>query len=924
MAGIEISNPMRTAYWAINQEKKETYMSKNLTRKGLALGAVVALGSSLFAGTPANANPTALFLASAFGTNLEGVLGQNFVLSGTAAGAADGNDVAYYVEGVAAADLEVVGRFQTDLSTDISGNAYSAAASTGGADIFSVTTQSGDIYEQDTNTSTKVTTIKVDTWKAGSALQFALKVNATNVTSTTSVKVTPFLDNVLADGIPGANELTGSPVTVVFNKASELTATPTLKAPVLGATVKATVAVTKVNLEQFRATTKGAPAAQSFVNVDFIESGVTTWSENNVPAWDTVTKEFAVASANGSNAAAGLIYGAQAQFGSTNSAAASTVTATAGEVSTLSDLIIRTGANYKATGNPASTDVVRAGSGSITARTAVVAVAGKSNANQTVSFKISESSVNSLPAGATITAGGKTLTIASATTTEFIEVDVKSSAAGNADLAISYTGVTDAKTFDIFASANGATATIKPTVGGTNGSEGSDPLTLTGQDSLATALVNAVDSSHSGTAVYRTTRAGSYSVPLTLVDQFGQTPSGSFRVVVTNNGSGTSTTAINSPVALSAGSVTVSGTDTSTADGSYTVTSTLQKLGTDGSTWSAVGSINKVVTVSVGSAQTPGAITLNSTSVGVGRNGAALVAGNSDLEQSTVSRTLANGTTLTATITSTTGANAVGTPVTFSAPGVLFGSGTVFGLGSITVNTDASGTVGDVIAYSAVGGKSTITVTAGSVSKTQVLTWATETDATLADSWTVTAPVSILPGQSLKVSAILKDEFGAIINTPTVADRLKVVYTGPGFVTAALPTETDADGVVSFTVLLGAADTGTATVKFVAAGVNTTMDETTLNDDIVATASIIIGKAPVAASSTTAAIAGSTNRMFVSVSGNTLARNVVVKVAGRTVATLKGSTAAKKTYTIRSTKGSKKVTVFVGGKLIATKTVTVR
>jgi hypothetical protein len=912
---------MRTAYWAINQEKKETYMSKNLTRKGLALGAVVALGSSLFAGTPANANPTALFLASAFGTNLEGVLGQNFVLSGTAAGAADGNDVSYYIEGVAAADLDVVGRYTTDLSLDISSaGAYTASADANGETI----TSSGLILEQDTTPSTKKATIKVDTWKAGSALQFAIKVNATNVTATTSVKVTPFLDNVLADGIPGANELTGSAVTIVFNKATELTATPTVKAPSLGSNVKASVAVTKVNLEQFRTTAKGAPAAQSFVNVDFIEDGVTTWAVDKAPLWDTVTSEFVADSADTPNASS--IYGAKAQFGSTDSASASTVTAAKGEVATMSNTSIRTGSSYKATGVLSTSNVIRSGSGSVTARSTVLtAVATKSVANQTVSYKIVESGVNTLPIGATITAGGKTLTIASTTVAEFIEVDVKTSAAGHADLVIAYTGVTVGKTFNIFAKALGASASIVSTGSGTIGSEvGNTPLTLMGEDSVATALVNPVESSHSGTAVYRVARSGSYSIPMTVVDQFGQLPSGSFRVVVTNSGSSTTTTAINSPVALSGGTATVAGTDTSTADGSYTVTSTLQKLGTDGSTWSAVGSVNVIATVSVGAAQTAGAITLNSTSVGVGRNGAALVAGNSDLEQGTVARTLANGTTLSATVTSTTGANAVGVPVTFSAAGVLFRSGDVYGLGSITVNTDTSGTVGDVIAYSTIGGKSTITVTSGSATKTQVLTWATETDATLADSWTVTAPVSILPGQSLKVSAVLKDEFGAIINTPTVADRLKIVYTGPGFVTAALPTETDADGVVSFTVLLGAADSGTATVKFVAAGVNTTMDETTLNDDIVATASIIIGAAPVAASATSAAIAGSTKRFFVSVSNNTGAKNVVVKVAGRTFATLKGSTAAKKTYVVRAPKGSHKVTVFVGGKLIATKTISVK
>jgi hypothetical protein len=55
LAGIEISNPVRTAYWAINQEKKETYMSKNLTRKGIAFGALVALSASVIAGTPVNA-----------------------------------------------------------------------------------------------------------------------------------------------------------------------------------------------------------------------------------------------------------------------------------------------------------------------------------------------------------------------------------------------------------------------------------------------------------------------------------------------------------------------------------------------------------------------------------------------------------------------------------------------------------------------------------------------------------------------------------------------------------------------------------------------------------------------------------------------------------------------------------------------------
>ena len=58
-------------------------------------------------------------------------------------------------------------------------------------------------------------------------------------------------------------------------------------------------------------------------------------------------------------------------------------------------------------------------------------------------------------------------------------------------------------------------------------------------------------------------------------------------------------------------------------------------------------------------------------------------------------------------------------------------------------------------------------------------------------------------------------------------------------------------------------------------------------------------------------------------SNNTGAKSVVVKVAGKTFKTLKGST-AKKTYTVAAPKGSHKVTVFVGGKLVATKTISVK
>ena len=55
-------------------------MSKNLTRKGLALGAVVALSSTLIAGSPAFAVDPVLTVAPAAGTAYSTIAGEQFAL----------------------------------------------------------------------------------------------------------------------------------------------------------------------------------------------------------------------------------------------------------------------------------------------------------------------------------------------------------------------------------------------------------------------------------------------------------------------------------------------------------------------------------------------------------------------------------------------------------------------------------------------------------------------------------------------------------------------------------------------------------------------------------------------------------------------------------------------------------------------------
>lgn len=884
-------------------------MSKNLTRKGLALGALVALGSSLIAGAPASAAPTALYLESAFGTNLNGVLGQNFVLSGTAAGAATNDEVKYYVEGATAANLTVVGRYTTDLSADIASSGAYVTATSNGATLNSV---SNALKLSDTDAAAKIATISTGaSYKAGNAFQFALKVNATNVTETASVKVTPFLDSVLADGVPGANELKGTPVTIVFNKASGLTATPTLTTVKMGSAVKASVAVSTVNLEQFRATTKGAPAAQDFVNVDFTENGGAFGTQSLAPAYDTTDKVFTVSSSS-SSLTAGNVYGATAQFGTTDSASAALVTATAGDVASLGAFAVTKGTSYRAS-YASSSNVIRSGAGSVSISTTATVASGKSKSGQKVTFKIAESGNATLSSGASVTAGGVSLTNADAAAADEKTVDVTTDADGKATLAISYTGIKAGDQVVVSATAAGASGSVAV----------SSNTTFTGQDSVAVAVVDASGAIHSGTSVRQVAKGSALPIEYTLVDQFGQTPSGDFQAVISENSSNANFTA---NVAFASGKASFNGSDNSTADNNYTVTATVQKKNATSGNWEAIGSgLSTTSAIQIAAPGTPASITVTAAATdSVVRDSVTYVGGNIDIEQESVTRTApSNGTTISGTVVGSNGAVVDGATVVVTSANLLFKAGSAYGVGSITLRTDASGSYGTINVYSNKAGTQTVTITSGGVSKTVDIKFAavtvTGSHTSIGSVWTTDAPARIQPGKTLKVTATLKDKYGNAVDTSN--SLVKVSYTGPGFLTATPATDTDSAGTISFTVLLGASDEGAATVKFTFAGANGTLEETSSNDDVVSTSTVIIG-ADVAVVPT-AAVAGSTKRFFLSVDNNTGAKNVVVKVAGKTFATLKGSS-SKKTYVVKAPKGSHKVTVFVGGKLIATKTISVK
>jgi hypothetical protein len=832
------------------------------------------------------------------------VLGEYFYLSTLLTGGATNDPIKFYVEGATAANVEAQTRKTTDLASSSGTDQYTAETEVATDDAAKIAT----VPTTDTNAG----------YTAGNYVQLAIKLGSA-VTATTSIKITPFVDDSVADGKPSAGELTGSAITVNFVKAAELTATPTVKPVTIGSAVKATVAVSNsVNLEQFRTAAKGAVADSTAFTVKFADNG-SLGSTADAARWDTTDKEFVATSTDSSSATTGHIYGATAFVKTIESAAATAVSAAAGEVTGL-DQIAVSGGFYHSGTFKGTANVIRSGAGSFDLDSAVNAVStGKFKAGQKVTFKIAEQSTNTMTSGATVVAGGKTLTNSSTTVAQSITVEVTSAADGSVTLPVTYTGLSAADKITVEAYAT-------PATGGSAYVAAGNTVTLTAQDSVAYKLVDAVQSVDAD-SVRNIVKGGTVSIALQAVDQFGQVPAGSFRAAVAfTNTSGTSAApAIVTPVAFSAGKATVTVTDNSTAAQGYTLTATLSKLNADGVTWESsttagfaanLTSASKVNVVTA--AATAGSITLSAdVTTSVSRATKTLVAGNTDLESTTVdhnSPTL--GSTLTTTVYSTTGAVLPGAAVTYSATGVLFKAGNVYGLGSLTVNAKADGTLPSVLVYSNLVGKQTITVTTGSVSKTVDLSFAAPVAGGTA--WTVDAPVRVVPGTTLKVSAVLKDKFGAVVNN--AAGDIKVTYTGPGYVTSTIATETDADGVVSFTVLLGAADAGTATAKFIYEGANNTLEETVSNDDVVATATIAIGAAP--ASSATAAVSGSTGKFFVSAT-NAAAKKVVVKVAGKFAASFTG-TAAKKSVAVKATKGSKKVTVFVGGKLVATKTVTVK
>jgi hypothetical protein len=218
--------------------------------------------------------------------------------------------------------------------------------------------------------------------------------------------------------------------------------------------------------------------------------------------------------------------------------------------------------------------------------------------------------------------------------------------------------------------------------------------------------------------------------------------------------------------------------------------------------------------------------------------------------------------------------------VTISGPSnILFENEFVAKRGSLTFRTAADGTF-TVMAYSTTAQTdSVITLTVGSVSTSTKVTF-TGIGVGEGTSLVVTMPAAVKPASTFQVKAKLSDAFG---NGVVAADgRVKVTYTGAGIVFGTLPTSTDANGELMFSVLLGSNDTGSVNVT-VSYDQNGDKDYVDAKDLVTAGTTAITASGKLAASSDTIVNVGTFSGKLVVYALNAAGSEVSYKIAGKWV-----------------------------------------
>jgi hypothetical protein len=807
-------------------------MTKNMTRKGLALGAAFALVGSAFVAIPAQAAGE-ISLAVTSGTGNGSVLGDSFSVRATLGSlvpSSSNDQIKFHVANAAEATLAATVDGGTAPSahsegTQVAGDTANYAASDSSAAASFVVsgtsfTTSGSVAPTVALTYDRNQTLSLNTGAAASH----------------NVVVTAFLD-ADGDGVKDEGEFASAPLTISFVKADEVTWTAAFEtAPALAdATVKGIVTNNKdINIAQFAGGVEFGLGTVAGTTYAAVTGTGTTVDAAGVFSVGTAVGTDGKVTLTPSSALVAGTYVAVAIGGTANAEISNEVLSVVGAATILdfTKEALTTGPNVKeATATTAYT--VRTGTTSLTYTAQAnsddpgtkAAVAG-------LPVKVTITKSGTMATGSSITAGGKTLA-ATGTSIDFL---VTTDSAGMVSVPVTTSGLVSTDSFTIALSAQG---------------EAGANTVVTIADTVANAFAGLNVTGASG--VMKVAAGSTYSLRYAAVDNFGQKLTGNYRVLLIESGANPD---VAHTASLVDGVATFTLTDSTTVTESYSAT--LQLFNSATGAYATANSLAAVTdTPVVGASNAAAAITLTGTDnwasggTPAGTAGLdALALNNKDLgtadtrlgqtapavgPDGTTNDAANNVVTLGGQVTDAAGVSTY-SAVTLSAPGVMFVSGTVSSLGSITVHTSATGAYSGVKAYSNTAGKVTITATAGASSKTLEVTFAAAALTTGA-SLVITAPDNVLPGSTLAISAKLVDKWGNPV-AATAAQGFKYSYTGPGIQVGTAPTAFGTDGVAKLGYLLGTNDSGSITVTFSYDGDNTA---STTADNITRSKTIVIG-----------------------------------------------------------------------------------
>jgi hypothetical protein len=836
-------------------------MSKNLTRKGLALGAAFALVATAVVSTPAMAADGVVLKANT-GTTLAAPVTETLTLNASlVAGlpAANIQQLKYKVVTDGSYVLKAVAKSagtttNNTFYTNADGRSYVgpfADANTTPTDFTDDTgyraagvSTSKVLTPATTPTTTAINTLALSVDALADATTATTGVAPSATTATKTATVTAWIDSN-NDSVVDAGE-SQQVVTVSFIKYSEITATTTITSPVQGdTTATATVVFNNVNNEQLDAAEVGAGFTKGDdTALDASASKVVKTSVD----WDATNGYFKYTT----DTIAALVkaQAVKVQPLMKNTGVGTDATA---KVGTAVTAVIATRVALTVTG------------ASVPSITANSANASLLNSSFSVKATVKDGSTPAAAvAGAAVTATVTTNATLSATAGSVVSLAV----AGSTYTAKSaLPGAGSVAKLALTTDANGDVVVPLATSGYTAGQTVTVTFVTENLTGSVTSTQTAATYTATKAAFVTTTDDASVGVPVVVYDQFGGRPANDYdvrAVFATSGQSPAATTATSTNVALVGGAATLVLTDNGTGVGVNVYNVTIVKRAAGGGFGDALTGISSTtLDVHVKTAASLVAATVTSTGTQNSTTKVYAIAGPVALSlvdtaaydnttvlgtaPSTFTTPLGAGQNITGTVSTVASSTVVaavvpGASVTISGAGLQFGDGVKYTVGSITVVANTSG-VYTANVYSNKAGKQTLTITSGAASATTTVTFAVAAGNTGA-VLTITAPDYVAAGSTFSATALLVDKYGNVVTTTGVAGTFSFSAVSPGFQVGTNPTATDADGVAKLAYFLGNNDSGTIGLTAV---YDIDGSATTTTDRFTVTKTVTIGVAPVMA-----------------------------------------------------------------------------